>query len=278
MSWDTRKGAGGRGGQTGGRSSLLDLSTSPDRLGRAYPNLAMRLPLPVAVLPSLLLMFLAACSSAPAAPPGPARPTTKTPIACSVSSGGPAFTAVFIPGNRSTKVDSLQVVFLARPTSAQAETALRACVESMRSAVRVDYETLVNGWVGDQGPLTLPDGSDSLAYDPKASTVKTGNERQGLSSTTAQRDGYTVSTTNEKTLVPPFTPYVTLHVLFEKARSAADVEKILLTEVEAIARQRTPRVDVLGSASAPCPYSDCQRIAKVGGASKMLSIAPRHAR
>jgi hypothetical protein len=45
------------------------------------------------------------------------------------------------------------VTFVDRPTSEQAEAALRSCIEAMRKAVRVDNETLVNAWVGETGPL-----------------------------------------------------------------------------------------------------------------------------
>jgi hypothetical protein len=199
----------------------------------------MLIPIPV--------MLLASCT--PAAPPGPPRPTASTAIACSVSTGGPMFTAKFVLGSVRNPVDTLQVTFTSRPTSGQAEAALRACIESMRSAVRVDYETLVNAWVDDDGPLSLPDGSSSLAYDPKTGTVKTWNEREGVSPETAKRKAHTVETTENKMAVPPFTPFLTMHVLFEKAPpGSAAIEKILTTEVEAAARQRTPRVDVMAFA------------------------------
>jgi hypothetical protein len=197
------------------------------------------------ILIPLSLMFLSACS--PTVPPGPPRPTARTSIACSAT-GGPTFTAAFLPGGTRNPVDNLQVTFTSRPTSDQAEAALRACIESMRSAVRVDYETLVNAWVGEDGPLPLPDGSTSLAYEPNAGTVKTWNEREGISAATAKREGYAVETTENRMAVPPFTPYLTMNVLFEKARGEAAVEKILTAEVEGAARKRTPRVDVMAFA------------------------------
>jgi hypothetical protein len=80
---------------------------------------------------------------------------------------------------RPNPVDNLQVVFQSQqPTPAQAESVLRACIDTTTRTVRVDYDMLVNAWLGDEGPLPLSDGSAHLAFDPKTKRIQTWNERE----------------------------------------------------------------------------------------------------
>jgi TM2 domain-containing membrane protein YozV len=106
----------------------------------------------------------------------PTRPTSAVTFTCA---GSGSYTAEFSPGDTRNPVDNLHVTFTKRPTPTEAEAALRQCIEVTSKRIRIDYETLVNAWVGMEGPLQLIDGSWHLAYDPKTNRVQTWNEREG---------------------------------------------------------------------------------------------------
>lgn len=127
---------------------------------------------------SFLLSLLAAAllaSCGTSAPTGPPRPTSARAIECAAAG---SYTAEFIPGTASNPVDNLQVTFTKKPTPAEADEALRRCIDAASKTVRIDYDTLVNAWFSEEGPLPLSDGSRHLAYDPKTGRVQTWNERE----------------------------------------------------------------------------------------------------
>ena len=107
---------------------------------------------------------------------GPRRPTSALTFTCA---GSGTNLAEFIPGDTRNPVDNLQVAFTKRPTPTEAEATLRQCIDAASQTVRIDYETLVNAWVGEDGPLPLIDGSRHLAYTPRDDKVQTMNEREG---------------------------------------------------------------------------------------------------
>ena len=104
------------------------------------------------------------------------RPTGAQTIECGREG---SYVAEFIPGSAANPVDSVQVVFSRTlPTSNEAETALRRCIEVASKTIRIDYDTLVNAWFNEDGPLPLNDGSRHLAYYPLTHEVRTWNERE----------------------------------------------------------------------------------------------------
>jgi hypothetical protein len=105
---------------------------------------------------------------------GPRRPTSALTFTCA---GIGSNLAEFIPGDIRNPVDNLRVIFTKRPTPTEVEAALRQCIDAASKHIRIDYEMLVNVWVGENGPLPLIDGSRHLAYDPKTNKVQTMNER-----------------------------------------------------------------------------------------------------
>jgi hypothetical protein len=115
---------------------------------------------------------------------GPRRPTSALTFTCA---GSGSDTAEFIPGDSKHPVDNLQVTFTQRPTPTEAEAVLRQCIDAASTSIRIDYETLVNAWVGDDGPLPLIDGSRHLAYDPKTNKVQTLNEREAKAPATSRK-------------------------------------------------------------------------------------------
>jgi 20S proteasome alpha/beta subunit len=87
----------------------------------------------------------------------------------------------------SNAVDNLQVIFTRKPTPADAEAALRRCIEVAASSFRIDYDTLVNAWVGEDGPLALIDGSNHLATTRRPKRSKRGTSESGNSSYASAR-------------------------------------------------------------------------------------------
>ena len=189
---------------------------------------------------TLALLIVSDCSSQPPHS-GPPRPTSKTIVPCSVSGRGQV-QAEFLPGSPKNPVDSLQVTFHDdMPSSDIADVALRSCIEAMRTAVRVDYETLVNAWFNDEGPLDLPDGSSALAFDPKTGTVRTWNEREGVQRQQQTRSGYSVEISERKMAVPPFSPLVTIDLLYAETPSPVTAEKAMVDEIRAAVQHEIRR-------------------------------------
>ena len=229
-------------------SSAVDRARADWR--RLYP-LAMRNASSSRIrIPSFCLglaLVLAACdaksSNTPPQASGPERPTRARAIDCPLQSAGNLkYEAEFTPGSAKNPVDMLTVTFRGRkPSSADAEGVLRNCISAAKTAVRIDYETLVNAFFNDDGPLPLIDGSSSLAYDPKAAKVQTWNEREGVKPTRAKGDGYTVEYEEQKVLVPPYGKFASLGVLFQRPPKQPDaILKILTAEVEkAVSKQHT---------------------------------------
>lgn len=171
-----------------------------------------------------LSVFLVSCGAL-----GPERPFNAIHVECGGGEG--SFVAEFKPGDSKTRADNLQVTFTKQPTSANAEAALRRCIDAAAKTVRIDYEMLVNAWFNDEGPLPLTDGSNHLAYDPETKVVQTWNEREGIKPSVTKRDGYTVVSEERKVLVPPYGKFVTMEVLFERVPKPAEITRILAAEV-----------------------------------------------
>jgi hypothetical protein len=173
-----------------------------------------------------LSVFLVSCGAS-----GPQRPLSARHIECG---GEGSYVAEFKPGDSKNPVDNFQVTFTKQPTSADSEAALRRCVDAAAKTVRIDYETLVNAWVNDEGPLPLTDGSHGLTYDPKTKLVQTLNEREGIKPSETKRDGYTVVSEERKVVVPPYGKFVTMEVLFERVPEPAAITRILAAEVRTV--------------------------------------------
>ena len=211
--------------------------------------------------PLLVATLLASCGTS--APSGPPRPTSERTIECA---GSGSYTAEFIPGAASNPVDNWQVTFTKKPTSTEAEAALRRCIDAASRTVRIDYETLVNAWFNEDGPLPLSDGSDHLAYDPKTGKVQTWNEREGVKPSQTKREGYTVEYQEDKILVPPYGKFATLDVLFEKPPAQAEIVTILTREVASALDKQSTKLDTTAYAKSG-PATDRAAQKQVRGSS-----------
>ena len=170
-------------------------------------------------------------------------------VACAVSSVSVRYVAEYSPGSGRQPVPTLTVVFYStRPTSAQAETVLRACIDVAVKTFHVEGEMLANAWFSrtgsqadEEGPLPLKDGSRHLSFDPKTGRVRTWNEREGVRPSVAENPDqhYVVEYREDKVLVPPYGKFATLEVLFEQRPSEAAMYEILVTEiVKAVTKQQ----------------------------------------
>ena len=129
---------------------------------------------------TLMLAGCTATSGVSEEKPGARRPTSKEAIDCSIPGSPLVISTDFIPGSASNAVDVLQVTFRrSQPKSGDVEAGLRECTDIVVRRVRVDYPMLITGWFNDDGPLHLPDGSDSMTYDPKSGLVQTWNQSHG---------------------------------------------------------------------------------------------------
>jgi len=79
--------------------------------------------------------------------------------------------ARFTPGTSEYTRDAIAVAFNGRrPTSTEAEAALRKCVDSVADHLRVVYEMVAEARYRDE-IVALPDGSVGLKYDPNTGAV-----------------------------------------------------------------------------------------------------------
>jgi hypothetical protein len=187
---------------------------------------------------TVVVVAVSLCACAPA---GPERPTSKRTIECGPSGG---YLAEFDPGDAKIGVDTLTVTFSKqKPTSRDADAAVRACIDATAKTVRIDYELLANAWFNDDGPLQLIDGSNHLAYDPKTGKTQTLNEREGVKPIETKRDGYTVRYQEDKILVSPFGKFATLDVLFEKPGTSSQITTILAREVKSAIEAQPAKLD-----------------------------------
>jgi len=145
---------------------------------------------------------------------------------------------------------TLMVTFASRPTSTQAEAVLRACIAAAAKTHRIGAEMLANAWVGEDGPLTLPDGSNHLSYDPKTGGVKTWNEREGVKPKVESVAGgaYFTEYKEQKVLVPPYGKFATVNVVFTKPPTEAAALAAVVRELQTAVKKQTPLLHTTGYA------------------------------
>ena len=116
---------------------------------------------------SSVLLALSATALGCDARPLP-RPSHPTNVVCADSRD---VAARFTPGNAEYTRDVIAVAFNGRrPTAAEADAALRKCVDSVADHLRVAYEMIAEARYRDE-LLALPDGSVGLRYDPNTGEV-----------------------------------------------------------------------------------------------------------
>jgi hypothetical protein len=182
---------------------------------------------------------------------GPKRPTGETRIECTDAAGDTQYEAMFSPGTAAIPADEVIVTFRARrPTSTEAEAVLRRCLDAAVRTVRIDYETLADAWFND-GPLPLPmiDGSRHLFYDPKAKSIKTSNERQGVRPIQATRDGYSMEYREDEILLPPYGKFATINVLFEQSYQVDEILRVLIDEIHLAVGGQAMKLDTTAYAN-----------------------------
>jgi hypothetical protein len=82
-----------------------------------------------------IAVLVTACAS------GPNRSTREQPIECGAPGETLQYEARFTPGTSKNRVDMLMVTFRgSKPSSSDAETVLRRCLQATTTAVRIDYE------------------------------------------------------------------------------------------------------------------------------------------
>jgi hypothetical protein len=189
------------------------------------------------------------------------RPTSDRVVSCTEPGETLKYEAIFSPGTARHPVDTLAVNFRApKPTSDDAERALRRCLQRATATVRFDYETLVNAWFNDDGPLPLTDGSRNLAYDPKTGKVQTWNEREGMKPVaTKRRIGYIVEYQENKILVPPYGNFATIEVVFQKVPDEAQISTILAAQVVSAVNQQSTKLNTTAFAKSG---SETDRVAR----------------
>lgn len=147
----------------------------------------------------------------------------------------PAYSASYSPAKPSAP-PSVDVTFRGRkPTSAVAEAALRKCMKEAAAKMFITAEVLGTAWFGkstnDDEPISLPDGSDHLSYDPKTKVIRTWSERSGVKPTvTTAGAGYFAEYQEQPILVKPGGKFATVNVVFTKQPTEKTAYEAVMAE------------------------------------------------
>jgi hypothetical protein len=176
---------------------------------------------------------------------------------------------------------SLQVVFIGtKPTSAQAEAVLRACITVVAAKFAVPREMLANAWFAkvspsadDEGPLTLPDGSDALVFDPIAKRTRTFSDRNGVQPTTRNAGPYFTVYREDNVIVPPYGKFASLDVVFPPGKvPEADIYKALVQEMEKAVRAQSPRLSTSAYAKSGVKANSAGQVLIRGNDGKYIRV------
>ena len=180
-------------------------------------------------------------------------------VTCSIPTVAIHTQAEYLPGSRGITAPTLVLTFnKTRPSSQQAEALLRACILQVTKTIRVDEEMVANAWYNpaatgttdhDEGPLTLPDGSRALFFDPNTQRIQTWKEREGIRP--SRRDDpkgeYFIEYTEEKRLVAPYDKFATLSIVFATLPTEAAMYEKLIAEVRKAVQTQKPKLEPIGS-------------------------------
>ena len=207
----------------------------------------MRVHLGVVVL---LLLCSLACSGGRTGASGKPVAVGRQPIDC-VDLSAVDYTAIYEPA-RPKLPPTVDVTFVRMPSSADIEKTLRACIARTAATWDIGAEMLAMAWRDDEGPLSLPDGSSNLVYDPKTSAIQTSNEREGVKPivSTAANRLYHVVYTEEKAAVPPYGKFALIDVVFVKAPSEDVTTQTLVKEIRSAVSRQSPRLNTTAFAKA----------------------------
>ena len=158
------------------------------------------------------LLLATGCTGSPTpsqettrAKPNPSLPKTVQPVALNCAEHG-------VKAEYSAQTQfappTVDVSFRGtRPTSQRAEKALRTCMQQMADTKFVTAEALGTVWYSKSGSdddadiVTLPDGSDHLAYQPEGKRIITWKQREGGPADTVEENvagGYFLVNGNEQ--------------------------------------------------------------------------------
>ena len=148
------------------------------------------------------------------------------------------------------------VTFLrVRPTSQQAEAALRKCIGLVTSTQFLTSELQgfafwsTTGDKDDGEVVPLADGSSYLLHDPATKTIQSSNARSGATATItdAKDRSYFVSYEETTRLVPPNDKFATISIVFRDNPTERRAFEVLIEEAKAaIQRRGSNRIDLLG--------------------------------
>jgi hypothetical protein len=102
---------------------------------------------------------------------------------------------------------------------------------------------LATAWRGQEGPLSLPDGSSNLSYNPKTGTIQTWHEREGVKPVVSTNRSYDVVYTEEKVAVPPYGKFAMIDVVFTKAPAEGVIYQALVKEIRSAVSHQSPRLN-----------------------------------
>jgi hypothetical protein len=229
------------------------------RARRWYPN--------VVLLVSLILVGFFRLSSAQLLP--------EQTLACS----GPGYRTTYIAGWQKIG-PSVNVIYRRRrPTSAEAEAALRKCVKVAADTMFITNDLLATAFFGtseiDEEPVVLSDGSSNLVYDPKTKQVRTMNEYEGSMPSIVQAKGYFVQYEEHSVLVKPGGKFASLSVVFAKRPTEKTAYETLIAELlKTISRtdhhEHTDAYAYTGSKNNPADWHQIK-----GANGKYISGSPR---
>jgi hypothetical protein len=191
--------------------------------------------------------FVIASAGYSAAEPAAQRPRS-TAIQCGGDlPAGSKTAASFTAENRGVSPATVDVTFRGRrPSSAEAERVLRACMDVALSRFGRTTDVMGTAWYSASGreanddTVPLKDGSAHLIFETKQGKILTWKEREGTQTlrTANPSAGYFVEYEEEKVLVRPNEKFAMLDVVWSKKPDNTTIYRVLIDELKkAVAKQ-----------------------------------------